>query len=140
MFDVNFTSAEKKDAFTARLKRIRQRLTPAGAPLIDNRELMSQLFDAVEEATQPSLSNFVAEPVIKSFLPNGGEKIHWEDCCTPILCGVHVGIYTGDSSPDQQQLFVCERRTFIDLCEGLARSCSCGMGRGPWTLESITQV
>ena len=108
MFDINFTSAEEKEAFMARLKRIRQRLTPAGAPLVDNRELMSRLFDAVdEEATQPSSASTLAdEPVTKSFLPNGGEEIHSNSRRTSTLCDVYVGIYTGDGSPDQQQLLI----------------------------------
>ena len=71
MFDVNFTSVEEKEAFMARLKRVRQRLTPRGRPLVDNRELMSMLFDEVEtEATQAPTTE---QAVTKSFLHNAGK-------------------------------------------------------------------
>jgi len=74
-FDVHFTSAEEKDTFLARLKRVRERLTPPGRPSVDNRQLMSALFDSVEgDGTRPvQLSSTRADVVAKSFLRSGGK-------------------------------------------------------------------
>ena len=54
-FDVYFPSTDDKDAFLARLHRVRERLTPPGQKLLSYRKLMLRLLDAVEtddEATQ----------------------------------------------------------------------------------------
>ena len=50
-----------------------------------------------------------------------------------------VGVYTGDTTPDDQKLFVVERRAFVDLCAALVRPCSC-WNTALWHLQSITQV
>lgn len=49
--DVHFSSQEEKEAFVRRLKSVRELLTPAGCPPMDNHGLMSALFDAVEESS-----------------------------------------------------------------------------------------
>ena len=51
-----------------------------------------------------------------------------------------IGIYTGDSSEDDQHLFVTEMHAFSDLLTGLNTPCSCGMSLHPWTVESVIQV
>ena len=51
----------------------------------------------------------------------------------------YVGVYTGDDdSSTRQQFFIAESHPFVDLCEGLGSLCLCG--KGPWVLESMTQV
>lgn len=52
----------------------------------------------------------------------------------------HVGIYTGDATPEEQSLFITEKHCFHDLVSGLGTPCPCGMTRNPWTLESMIQV
>ena len=49
--DVYFRSSSDKDAFMARLKRIRERLTPPGQKLLSYQDLMLRMFDAVEAST-----------------------------------------------------------------------------------------
>ena len=49
--DVYFRSSSDKDAFMARLKRIRERLTPPGKKLLSYQDLMLRMFDAVEAST-----------------------------------------------------------------------------------------
>ena len=51
-----------------------------------------------------------------------------------------IGIYTSDSSEDDQHLFVTEMHAFSDLLTGLNTPCSCGMSLHPWTVESVIQV
>ena len=52
-----------------------------------------------------------------------------------------VGVYTvDDDASTQQQLFITEAHTFVELCAGLGSSRSCGMEKGLWVQESITQV
>ena len=83
MFDVSFSTVDKKVAFMDRLARIRKHLTPPGRPLVENRELMSMLFDKVEtEATHEQATT-------KTFLRNGGEEISNQrrsGTCTDYLC------------------------------------------------------
>ena len=70
-FDVHFASHDEKEAFLRRLKDVRQLLTPAGCPSLDNCSLFNALCDAVE--IQPSTSDPSAEPSTKSFLRNSGK-------------------------------------------------------------------
>ena len=73
MFDVHFSTVEEKDVFLASLKHIRERLTPPGRPLVDNRELMMKLFDQVPaEATHAPTNE---QATTKSFLRNGGREM-----------------------------------------------------------------
>ena len=52
----------------------------------------------------------------------------------------NVGIYTEDTSEDDQCLFVTELHAFHDLIDGLNKPCSaCGVSC-PWIVESFTQV
>ncbi len=50
------------------------------------------------------------------------------------------GMYTGDNSPDDQTLFITEKRCFDDLMTGLASSCSECLVRSCWRLDSVIQV
>ena len=72
-FDVHFGNTEEKEAFVGRLKAVRERLTPAGCPSLDNYRLICALLDAVEERPSPS-SGFSSEPATKSFLRSNGKN------------------------------------------------------------------
>ena len=72
--DLNFTSDAEKDAFCGRLSAARDQITPSGSHTLNNRELLSALFDLVDKhshSTQPS----VQCASTGSFLKNAG-KIH----------------------------------------------------------------
>ena len=43
--DLNFTSDAEKDAFCGRLSAVRDQITPSGSHTLNNRELLSALFD-----------------------------------------------------------------------------------------------
>ncbi|KAL5497676.1 hypothetical protein EMCRGX_G014195 [Ephydatia muelleri] len=49
------------------------------------------------------------------------------------------GVFTGDITPTDQSLFVVERATFSDLCQGLMKPCAC-RNFPLWSLESFVQV
>ena len=68
-FDVHFASEEEKEAFTTRLKSVRQLLTPEGSRSIDNYSLFNALFAAVEGASQPTSDS---GPSTRSFMRNNG--------------------------------------------------------------------
>ena len=70
-FDVHFASHDEKEAFLRRLKDVRQLLTLAGCPSLDNCSLFNALCNAVE--ILPSTSDPNAEPSTKSFLCNSGK-------------------------------------------------------------------
>ena len=73
--DVHFTSEEEKVAFTARLKTVRELLTPAGTRPIDNCSLLNALFDAAEGGVQPSTESAPGSgPSTNSFLRDSGES------------------------------------------------------------------
>ena len=72
--DLNFTSDAEKDAFCGRLSDVRDQITPSGSHTLNNRELLSALFDLVDKhshSTQPS----VQCASTGSFLKNAG-KLH----------------------------------------------------------------
>ncbi len=49
-------------------------------------------------------------------------------------------MYTGDITPDDQSMFITEKRCFNDLMTGLASSCSECSIRSCWRLDSVIQV
>ena len=53
-FDLSFTDQEEKDAFLQRLKNIRKLLTPTGAPLLENQNLIYALLDLAEDGSHPT--------------------------------------------------------------------------------------
>ena len=69
--DVHFASEQEKEAFTERLKAVRQLLTPAGSRPIDNCSLLNALFDAAEGAGAPQPT--AGGSFSKSFMRNNGE-------------------------------------------------------------------
>ena len=74
-FDVHFVSEEEKEAFIARLKSVRQLLTPAESRPIDNCSLLNALFDVAEgHASQPTSQNETSVPSgPKSFMRDNGK-------------------------------------------------------------------
>ena len=50
-----------------------------------------------------------------------------------------LGIFTGDSADDDQQLFVVERTAFRSLCSALVEPCRCWR-TAVWQLELFVQV
>ena len=72
-YDVHFVNQEEKEAFLQRLKNVRQLLTPAGCPSLDNCSLFNALCDAVEGVSQPTST--------KSFMLNSGKYCTSIDNC-----------------------------------------------------------
>ena len=75
-FDIHFVSEEEKEVFLARLKSVRQLLTPAESCPIDNCSLLNVLFDAAEgRASQPTSQNESGSipSGLKSFVRDNGK-------------------------------------------------------------------
>ena len=75
-FDVHFVSKEEKEAFLARLKSVRQLLTPAESHPIDNCSPLNAQFDAAEgRASQPTPQNESGSVPsgLKSFMRDNGK-------------------------------------------------------------------
>ncbi len=71
-FDVHFVRIEEREAFLEKCKTVRQRLTPAGSPLLDNYSLFNILLDGfIDEATSPSSTAVVSTP--RSMMRNSGK-------------------------------------------------------------------
>ena len=81
--DVHFASEQEKEAFTERLKAVRQLLTPAGSRPIDNCSLLNALFDAAEGAGAPQPT--VGGSSSKSFMRNNGEYTNNNICSSTKL-------------------------------------------------------
>ena len=71
--DVHFSSQEEKETFVRRVKSVRDLLTPAGHPHVDNHGLMSALFDAVEGISSRSIQN-TGRTDTTCFLSNSGKN------------------------------------------------------------------
>ncbi len=70
-FDIHFLDQMEKEAFQQRLKNIRELLTPAGRPPLDNLSLINTLFDSVEGH---SISHPTPDcSAVKSFMSNSGK-------------------------------------------------------------------
>ena len=50
-----------------------------------------------------------------------------------------VGVYVGDASPADQDIFIVEHYAFVALCGGLICSCTCWHST-LWDLQSLVQV
>ena len=53
---------------------------------------------------------------------------------------LYTGVYSGDTTPTDQDCFLMERHCLHDLLAGLNSACSCGMVSNPWCLDSSVQV
>lgn len=68
--DIKFSDDEAKTAFATRLQAVRERLTPPGAPQLDNRALMNALFDLSEKFVTPPQSTTLR--TVGSFMEDSG--------------------------------------------------------------------
>ena len=53
---------------------------------------------------------------------------------------LYAGVYSGDTTPTDQDCFLMERHCLHDLLACLNSACSCGMASNPWCLDSFVQV
>ena len=53
---------------------------------------------------------------------------------------MHTGLYTGDSGPSDQDLFIVEKKTFNSLCDFLVKACSSHWEPAPRRLRKFIQV
>ena len=53
---------------------------------------------------------------------------------------MHVGVFTGDRDPSDQEMFVVEQKAFKHLCDSLVSPCSCHFSAAPWKLDKSVQV
>jgi hypothetical protein len=51
-----------------------------------------------------------------------------------------LGMYNGDTSEEEQTLFISERHCFSDLVKGVASPCACCLPNSQWILDSTVQV
>ena len=68
-------------------------------------------------------------------------------CYCTVSCGclvytrsVFSRVWDGDRTPEDQQLFLCERSCFVALCEGFRHRCVCDWPSGVWNISSTVQV
>lgn len=145
---------EAKTSFLGKLDTIRTLLMPAGAPRLNNYDLLSALFQLDEdqsscsgvrdgvmtglslEAGSSSTGSIRAVTWSASFLESAGEMNNYIITVKPFHLA--QGIYTGGENSGQQ-LFLVERKAFMDLCEGLTRWCTCTQ-HSVWGIESFQQV
>lgn len=107
-------------AFKKRLDAVKEALKPQGSVALDNVGLMTRMLDIVDEHLVSSPGTTTGSAVAgPSFLQS-------------------AGIYTGDTTSDDQQLFVIERTAWSDLCTRLVQPCVC-QSFGSWVVESTVQ-
>ena len=82
-FDLSFATLEEKEAFLQRLQNVRRLMTPAGAPLLENQNLVYALLDLAESGSHPTPDphghSDNAGPATRSFMCNSGKlwKMLW---------------------------------------------------------------
>jgi hypothetical protein len=82
------------------------------------------MFDIVEAAVGPDPTPDVAseeQPVTQSLMRN-------------------CGVYAGDSTSTDSQLFICEYHALTDLLTGIKTPCTCGVSTHLWIIDSLVQV
>jgi hypothetical protein len=121
--DVTFPSTECKDALLARLTSVRDKMTPPGVAKLDNYGLLSQLFSLAESRPSPAQLSQEEDQEVYSVPRN-----MLSSC----------GVYTGDVTADDQELFIVERRAFTELCSALIQPCTCWHS-ALWDLQSVKQ-
>ena len=86
--DLSFADQEEKDAFLQRLKNVRKLLTPAGAPLLENQNLVYALLDLAEAGSHPTPDPHSANagPATRSFMRNSGKFIIWKSYGIKVPC------------------------------------------------------
>ena len=84
-FDLSFVTLEEKEAFLQRLQNVRRLMTPAGAPLLENQNLVYALLDLAESGSHPTPDlhghSDNAGPATRSFMRNSGKlwKMLWHE-------------------------------------------------------------
>ena len=78
-FDLSFADQEEKEAFLQRIKNVRKLLTPAGAPLLENKNLFYALLNFAKAGSHPTPDPLTADagPATRSFMRNSGKL--WKD-------------------------------------------------------------
>ena len=126
-------------AFKKRLDAVKEALKPQGSVALDNVGLMTRMLDIIDEHLVSSPGTTTGSAVAgPSFLQSAGGFVCCKDdnrSCSYIT----LGIYTGDTTSDDQQLFVIERTAWSDLCTRLVQPCVC-QSFGSWVVESTVQV
>ena len=86
-FDMKFVNLEAKEAFVQRLEHVRQLMTPAGAPSLDNNSLFNVLCD-LAEASHPTLDPHSANvgQSTSSFMRNSGKS--WKNMWYESFSGI----------------------------------------------------
>ena len=74
-FDLSFATLEEKEAFLQRLQNVRRLMTIAGAPLLENQNLVYALLDLAESGSHPTPDPHIdnAGPATRSFMRNSGK-------------------------------------------------------------------
>ena len=125
---VHFKTESEKEVFIARLTSIRDLFSPEGGEKVYNYELLSQLFSLAETRPLSWPSQATVSPkssCMTNILAANGEMfwklLHytcWNEMCSLRIKLYYyntVGVYTGDTSADDQHLFVLECRAFVDV-------------------------
>ena len=73
-FDLSFATLEK-EVFLQRLQNVRRLMTPAGAPLLENQNLVYALLDLAKSGSDPTPDSHSdnAGPATRSFMRNSGK-------------------------------------------------------------------
>ena len=73
-FDLSFATLEK-EAFLQRLQNVHRLMTPVGAPLLENQNLVYALLDLAESGSHPTSDPHSdnAGPATRSFMRNSGK-------------------------------------------------------------------
>jgi hypothetical protein len=98
-------------------------MTPPGVAKLDNYGLLSQLFSLAESRPSPAQLSQEEDQEVYSVPRN-----MLSSC----------GVYTGDVTADDQELFIVERRAFTELCSALIQPCTCWHS-ALWDLQSVKQ-
>lgn len=117
-FQVTFSSQEQKDAFHEKAEAVERLLFPDVSHQRDTFGFLNAVFDRVLGSSPlPTMGNAAPMTSAASFLDTSG-------------------IFTGDSNPDDQMLFVVEKKCLLNLCEGLVKQCTC-KSSPRWKVESL---
>ena len=61
-------------------------------------------------------------------------------CTIVSTCTCATGVYAGDSTSTDSQLFICEYHALTDLLNGMKTPCTCGVSTHLWIIDSLVQV
>ena len=145
---LSYPNQEEKEVFLQRLQNVSKLLTPAGAPLLENQNLVYALLDLAEAGSHltPDPHSANAGPATKSFMRNSGKL--WK--CYGMKFFRYSSEYKLLSLNVRNVHRWCifwgavflyyGKALLLDLVEGLSTQCPCGMTSAPWVLEFVVQV